>query len=417
MVFLTFGVLVFLGIPIAFSLSIASTLGLIMINPALLPTVPLRILMGINSFSLLAIPLFLLAGKIMTHTRIALRLMNLAQALVGFMKGGLAHVNIVTSMFFGGMSGSAVADVSSIGAILIPGMTKKGYEAEFAAAVTSSSSSIGIIIPPSIPMILFGVITGTSVSALFIAGIIPGVLVTVAQMITVYIIARKRNYRTEGKFKWNKLILLFKEALPCMLVPFVIMGGIWFGWFTPSEASVAALLISLFLAIFIYKELPLRDIPKLLYETAIDTTNVGFLIGGATLYAWIISYLKIPRIIGDLIMDAPGGSVTALALIIITLIITGCFITTSATIIMMIPILLPIAEMAGLDPVQFGIITIICIAIGQQTPPVGTALIVSAKIAGTSIERVTMYNWPFIVATSIILILVIIFPNILVIQF
>lgn len=410
-VFLILGILIVLGIPLAFTLGISTMIGMFFINPTLVANLPQQVYNGLNSFTFLSVPLFLLSGKIMARSGIAMRLMNFAGSIVGFMRGGLAHVNILTSMFFGGMSGSATADCASIGPILIPEMARKGYPAEFAAAVTSSSSSLGIIIPPSVPMIFFGMTAGVSVSKLFIAGIIPGILIGLSQMLVAYLLSRKNNYPVENTFSLKQVKISFIHAWPCLTIPILIVGGIYSGIFTPTEASGVAVLATFILAYFVYKSIKMQDLPGLMFEACLGTGVVALLVGTAKTYSWIVGYLHIPRTIGMYVDSFGLPPMILFFMVTIIFIIAGCFLVTTPTIFLLVPVFFPILVAAGMDPIQIGIVVTICIGIGQQTPPVGTAIIMCTQISNRPFEKVVNANLPFILIMVIMLFLFVYIPE------
>ncbi|SFM19055.1 TRAP transporter large permease [Salibacterium qingdaonense] len=409
-----FALLLAIGIPVAVSIGLASIAAVMFMGDLSLSVIAQRFGNGVNSFPLLAIPFFVLAGSLMNSGGIATRLIDFASCLVGFIRGGLAMVNIVASKFFGGISGSSVADAVAIGSALIPAMQKKGYDGGFAAAVTAASSTIGIIIPPSIPIIIYGVMAGESISQLFLAGAIPGVLVGLSLMLVTYLMALKNpeQFPKENLPTLKGIGISLKRASLALLMPIIVLGGIIGGVVTATEAAVIAVGYSLIVGGLVYKEIKLKDFKSILSETITGTATVMLLVATASLFGWIVAYEQIPLIIGDWIQGVSGNPIITLLIINLFLLLTGLFMDLTAALIILTPVLLPIATTLGMDPVHFGIMMIVNLAIGLVTPPVGICLFAVCNIAKITISHVSRAVVPLLAAMVIILLLVAFIPQI-----
>ena len=407
--FISFAILLLLNIPIAFSLFISSTLALIYGGIPIIVVIQ-RAVTATDSFILLAIPFFMIAGNLMGVGGISKRLVSFANSSVGWVRGGLAHVNILTSMLFAGITGAAVADTSAVGSIIIPAMKEEKYSDHFTAAVTASSSVIGIIIPPSIPFVLYGVITGVSVGKLFLAGLIPGVLIGFSQMVISYFAAAKQHVGDRKKFNLLNFIKELRVSFLALLMPVIILGGIIFGVVTPTEAAVLATIYALIIGFFFYRELKLKFIPKLLLESAKTSAIVMFMIAGAYLYGWIITNDQIPQKIIEMITAFTTNRYMVLVMFVAVYFITGMFIDVGASIILLVPVLYPVVQVFGVDPLLFGVITVMSLALGLITPPVGACLFISCEIANVPLLRGAKSTIPFIVGIFIVLALILIFP-------
>ncbi len=361
---------------------------------------------GTTKFSLIAIPLFVLAGAIMNTSGISRRLIAFASALLGFVRGGLSMVNIGTSMFFAEISGSAVADVAAIGSILIPAMEKKGYPKTFAAAITSSSASLAIIIPPSIPMILYAVMSGSSVVQLFVAGIVPGVIGAFGLMAVSYWFAVRYNFPVEEVFQLKKIWATFKDAAWAFLLPIIILGGIFGGFVTATEGAGLAVVASLFIGTVIYRELDLRHLHTALIDGAVQTAVVMLLVATSALLGRYLTESRLPQELALSIIEFTDNRYLILAMLNVLFLILGCFLHGAAAIILVVPIVLPIVNAIGLDLVHFGLIVTLNLAIGQQTPPVASVLITACSIAKADVWDVTKINVYFIGVLAAVLILV-----------
>lgn len=409
-----FALLLILGVPVAISIGMASIAAAFTMADPPLSLIAQRFGNGVNSFPLLAIPFFILAGSLMNTGGIARRLIDFASCLVGFVRGGLAMVNIVASKFFGGISGSSVADSVAIGSALIPAMKKRGYDGSFAAAVTAASSTIGIIIPPSIPIIIYGVMAGQSIGQLFLAGAIPGILIGVSLMVVTYLMALKypEQFPKEELPSIKGIWTSFKSAFLALFMPIIVLGGIIGGVFTATEAAVIAVFYSLIVGVFVYKEIKFKHMKSILLDTITGTAAVMLLVATASLFGWIVSYEQIPLIIGDWIQNVSTNPIVILLIINVVLLITGLFLDLTAALIILTPVLLPIATSVGMDPVHFGIMMIVNLAIGLVTPPVGICLFAVTNIAKETIGRISKAVVPFLLAMIVILMLVTYVPQI-----
>lgn len=405
MVVLLFG-LVALNVPIAIALAIVAVGAMVLTQgPQVLPNVALVMYDGATSFSLLAIPLFIFAGAIMNATGISRRLIAFASALVGFIRGGLAMVSIVTSMFFAEMSGSAVADVAALGTILAPAMKKSGYPRQFAAAVLSSAATIAVIIPPSIPMILYAVMAESSVVKLFLAGVVPGVLMGLLMMLLSYWFARRHNYPVAEAFEWKKLWSTFKDASWSFLLPVVILGSIFGGLVTATEGAGLAVVTALLVGGVIYRELRWKDLRKAMLEGAVSTAVVMLLVASSALLGTYLTELRVPQKLAEAIMGITENRYVILALLNLCFLILGCFLHSAAAIILVVPIVMPLIHAAGIDPVHFGIVVTLNLGIGQQTPPVASVLITACSVAQADIWEVTKVNVYFVGVILLVLML------------
>jgi len=361
---------------------------------------------GATSFPLLAIPLFVLAGAIMNSSSLSRRLIAFASALFGFIKGGLAMVNIGTSLFFAEISGSAVADVAAMGSILVPAMKKKGYPKEFAAAVTSSSATLAIIIPPSIPMILYAVMAEASVVQLFVAGIIPGILGGGGMMALAYWYARRYNYPVEEVFSWQRVRATFKDAAWAFLLPMIILGGIFGGVVTATEGAALAVLAALFIGGVIYRELNFKHLYESMVEGSIQTAVVMLLVASSALLGHLLTEQQMPQQLAAWIASLTDNKWAVLAILNIFFLVAGLFLHSAAAIILVVPIVMPLVKAVGIDPVHFGLIVTLNLGIGQQTPPVASVLATACSIAKADMWKVTRVNLPFIGVLMALLLLV-----------
>ena len=385
--------LIMINVPIAIALGITAVVTMLIIQgTAALPNVALVMFDGATKFPLLAIPLFIFAGAIMNTGGISKRLIAFASALVGFVKGGLAMASTVTSMFFAEMSGSAVADVAALGSILIPAMKRKGYPGPFAAAVMSSAATIAVIIPPSIPMILYAVMSGSSVVKIFVAGIIPGIMCGLAMMALSYGFAVRRNYPVEEIFQMAKVWTTFKEASWAFVVPIIILGGIFGGFVTATEGAGLAVLASLFVGGVIYREINWEHLKEATIEGGISTGVVMLLVASSALMGTILTELQIPQQLAQQITDLTTNKYAVLAMLNLFFLIVGCFLHSAAAIILVVPIVMPLVHAVGIDPVHFGLIVTLNLGIGQQTPPVASVLITACSVAKADIWEVSKVN-------------------------
>jgi len=403
--------LVLLGMPIGFVLGIIGLI-LFIVSNSPMDMLPIVLFDGANNFPLLAIPLFMLVGELMGACNLSARLVNFAASLVGFMRGGLAHVTVLTSMFFAEISGSAVAGAAALGGVLIPEMKKKGYTPGFAVAIVSVASTMAIILPPSIPMILYGVMSGTSITKLFIAGIIPGLIVGGSLMVTNYFFARKYGLGVQQEFSIPNVGKTFKESFWALLVPVIILGGIWGGIFTPTEAAGIAVVASFIIGAFIYKELKFKDIPDLVLRAANQTALTMIIIAGSAIIGWFLTSEQIPQGIAAWTATLSTNKFAILAILNVFFLIVGMFLHSAAAIIMLVPILMPLVHQLGIDPVHFGIVLTINLGIGQQTPPVASVLLTACSVGQTPLVKVLPYLKYYLLVMLLVLALVTYIPGI-----
>ena len=400
-------VLVFANIPIAIALAVIASGAILLTQGAHMPSnVALTMYEGAQSFPLIAIPMFILAGAIMNSSSITRRLMDFCVALVGFIRGGLAHVNIVQSMFFAEISGSAVADVAATGPVIMPAMIKRGYSKEFTAAVTSSSASLAIIIPPSIPMILYGVMSGSSIVKLFVAGIVPGIVAGLAMMGISYYLAVKNDWPVEDRFNLCRVWDTFKESAWALLMPLIILGGIFGGVVTATEGAGLAVVAALFIGAVVYRDLDYAHFARAAVDGAVQTAVVMLLIAASALLGIYLTEAQVPQRIAQAILDFTENKYAVLAILNVFFLIIGMFLHSAAAIILVVPIVIPLVMAAGIDPVHFGIIVTLNLAIGQQTPPVASVLIATCSIAKADIWQVTKVNTWFIGVLLAVLMLI-----------
>lgn len=405
--------LLIIGAPISISVGVASALAMFtlldMDNGAL--TSAQRMFTGMNSFTLLAIPFFILAGVIMNNGGIAIRLVNCAKVLSGRLPGSLAHTNVVANMLFGSISGSGVAAAAAVGGTMAPLQEKEGYDRAYSAAVNIASAPAGMLIPPSNTLIVYSLVSGgTSISALFMAGYIPGILWGLACMIVAFFFARKFGYKSESRVKFKQALLVFLDAIPSLLLIVIVIGGIIGGVFTATEGSAIAVVYSLLLS-FIYRTIKIKDLPRILLESTKTTSIVIFLIGVSSIMSWVMSFTNIPGIIADLLLGFTDNMIVILLIMNIVLLIVGTFMDPTPAVLIFTPIFLPIALSFGIDPVHFGIIVVFNLSIGTITPPVGPVLFVGTKIANLRIEDVIRPLLPFFVATIAVLMIVTYVPQ------
>jgi C4-dicarboxylate transporter DctM subunit len=401
-----------ISVPIVFSM-LGSSIAFVMTNPIDLIVIPQKLVAGINSFVLLAVPFFLLVGQLMGYTGVTQRLVNFASSIVGNIRGGLAHVNILTSMLMAGIQGSCVADSAAIGSMLIPSMVKDGYKPSFAAAVTSTSSAVGPIIPPSIIMVVYGSLGNVSVGKLFLAGAIPGAILGIYLMIVSYIVSKKEGYGKSGKkASLSEIVRTFKKAALALIVPIIILGGIVGGVFTPTESGVVALFYLLFISALRLGGLRLtfKGFVKGFRDTIELIGAVMFIIGAANLFGWVLNLVKAADLLGSLLVSISTNPVAILLMINVLLLVLGCFIDTTALLIILTGLLVPLVTSFGIDPVHFGIIMVINLTIGLNTPPVGISMYISCGIAGVSIEEWIRAAWLLLIAMFVTLLLITIFP-------
>jgi len=407
-----FIVFMIIGVPIAFVIGIVALLGIMGIPYTPEATVPMKMVNGLDSFVLLAVPLFILAANLMNSGKISEKLINLALAIVGPIRGGLAHANVLVSMMFAGVSGAAQADTAGVGKILIPSMLDKGYDKETTVGVTAASSTVGVVIPPSIPMIIFAGLTNASIGALFLGGIVPGILIGLGMMILIYIIAVKRNYPRAAKVEFKKFAKLFAEAIPALLTPIIIIGGIITGFFTATEAAAVASLYTLLICMFYYKTLKVKDLPKILMDTLALSSLSLFALAAASALGELMSYYQLGTLAQEFFANNVGTEWVFILIVIVFFLFVGTFMDAIPAMILFVPVILPTALEFGMDPVHLGLIVVITLAIGLITPPYGLCLLLAAKIGNMSIERSFIAVIPYIAIILVVLLFVAFFPDI-----
>jgi C4-dicarboxylate transporter DctM subunit len=407
----SFAVLLLINVPVSFALAIASVAALFY-GGVPMGVVVQKMTAAMDSFVLLAIPFFLLSGHLMARSGIARDIIEFADAVVGWLRGGLAHANITAGMLMGGMTGSAVAEASSTGGALIPPMLKKGYDAPFTAAVTASASTIAVVIPPSIPMIIFAVITGVSVADLFIAGVIPGVIMTLALMLTAWLIAVRRGYQRGLRPTASSIARATRAGAWALVLPLVIIGSIRYGIATPTEASVIAVLYAAAVGMCIYRTITWADLPKIILEAAVTTGVVMLMIAAASLYGLIVTREQLPQAAAQLILQWTTEPHLVLILILCVYLVAGMLLDLGANIIILVPVLWPLIRKLEIDPIQFGIVTVVGLAIGLITPPVGASLFVTCGIAKTNLVEGSKAALPFIAALILVVLLIIFVPQV-----
>lgn len=385
---LSLAILFLMGVPIAVAIGLASVIGIEAQGNLPLLLVAQRMFTGIDSFPLMAIPLFILAGNLMSAGGISHRLVEMAKSLVGGIQGGLACTCVLTCMLFASVSGSSVATTFAIGAILIPAMVKHNYPKPLAASIQASSAELGVLIPPSIPLILYGVSTDTSIGKLFVAGLGPGLVVAVSLMALVLVICRLRGIGKEDGMDRASPGAAFISALPALMVPVVILGGIYSGIFTPTEASAAAVAAALIVGMVLYRELKFRDLPEILKKTIISTSAIMIIISAAALFSFLITRSGLPNEIAAWFKEIFESRIAFLLAVNVLLLIVGMFIETSAAILVLAPILTPIAMSYGVDPVHFGLIIVVNLALGMITPPLGVNLFAACAVANLRVEKI-----------------------------
>ena len=403
---------ILLGVPIAFSLGFVSFVGI-----AALPSIPnivvfQKMFNGLNSFTLLAVPLFILAANLMNHGAITAKLIEVCVALVGHIRGGLAHANILISMIFAGISGSSQADTAGVGKILIPAMLDQGYDKETAVGVTAASSTLGSIIPPSILMVVYSGIASVSTGALFLCGMIPGIMLGLAMMMVVAIMGRKKNFPKSERVPLKKTAKLVLQSLPALLTPIILIGGIVTGLFTPTESAAFACLYALLIGIFFYHTIQVKDLPGIIMDTMKQSCLSLFALAAACALGELMSYYQLNVIVQNFFMTLPGGYLVFILVTVLFFLFVGTFMDAVPAMILFVPIILPCATSLGMSPLMLGLIIVITLALGLTTPPYGLCLLIASSIADLSVERSFKGVLPyFLVALGVLLILVL-FPNV-----
>lgn len=407
---IAFVLLLVIGVPISISIGASAVLGCLSLGYPLV-VIGQKLVSGIDSFLLIAVPLFILAGNLMNAGKITEKIFDTAKELVGWIPGGLGHANVVASIIFAGMSGSAVADAGGLGAIEMEAMKKNGYDEDFAGAVTAASSVIGPIFPPSIPLIIYGSVASVSVDQLFMGGVVPGLLMGVLLMVMVLYFAIVRRYERHP-FRLRALIRQFLGSIPALITPVIILCGFVVGWFTPTEASSIAVIYSLLIALFLYRTLDWKSFKKCLKDSAISSANTLFIIGTSTLFTYVMAMEGISRQFADVILGISSNPNVVLLVINVLLLVLGMVMEPGAILTLMLPVLLPIANGLGLDLVHFGVMVVLNLMIGQVTPPFGVCLFVISDVNKLKLERLYRSILPFLVPLILTLILVTYIPGI-----
>lgn len=406
--------LLLLGIPVGYTIALTSIVALVIkwgLPNLSFGMIAQMLIYGINNFPIIAVPLFLLAGALMNQAGISRRIFGFANAMVGSIRGGLAHVNILASFIFSGMSGAAAADVAGLGQIEIKAMEEAGYDKDFSCAVTGASATIGPIVPPSIPLVLFGVLANTSVTKLFIGGIVPGVLMVITMMIMSSYLATKRNYPKGNPFQLSIFFKSLREAFLPLLTPVIIIGGIWTGVFTPTEAAAVAALYAALLGGFVYREIKLRELWDNLKDAAVTSAAILFILACATIYNTALTRTKVPQVIMEVLFAVSQNPIIIIILLNLMLFIAGCFMSTAVTISLFTPLLAPLFVEFGIDPLHFGVVMVLNLMLGQLTPPFGIVLYVLMRIGNIEFDRLVKAVIPFYIPILIVLILIIAVPS------
>ncbi|MGG4773747.1 TRAP transporter large permease [Alcaligenaceae bacterium 429] len=402
-----FALLLIIRVPVAISLGLSSALALIYSGKVSSTYIAQGLVTSIDSFPLMAVPFFILAGDLMGQGGLSRRLLNVANVFFGRYTGGLAIIAVVTCMFFAAISGSGPATVAAIGGLLLPAMAKAGYDKGYSIGLIASAGSIGIIIPPSIPMIIYAVSANVSITQMFLAGIIPGLLIGVGLIITAYVKARKEGYKgSEKRYSASEIWQTIWDAKWALMVPVIILGGIYGGVFTPTEAAAVGVIYGFIVGVFVYKELKWSDLYRVIAGSALTSATVIVIVGTATIFGRMLAIERIPFMIADYIVQLTDSPILILLLINVLLLFVGMFMETLAAIIILVPILLPVVTAVGIDPVHFGIVIIVNLAIGMVTPPVGVNLFVGSRVGETSLEKAIVGAIPFIISMLAVLLLI-----------
>ena len=399
-----------MGVPVAFSLCLSAATLLFFYMDRPLVMVSQMMFSGIDSFSFMAVPFFMLAGAFMSAGGVTSRLVSFSQSLVGAFTGGLAQTVSVAGMFFAAISGCSAATTAALGSTMIGELEKKGYNRDWATGIVASSGTVGIVIPPSITMVVYGAIADTSIGDLFVGGFIPGIMMGMSMMAVSWYLARKEGLAAEGTFSFGAVLTSFKDSFFALLTPVIIIGGIYGGIFTPTEAAAVAAVYGIFVGLFIYKELKLRDFPQIIFQAVIGTTVIMFLVGAATVFGWLITNLQIPHQVAAFVVSVTNSPLLFLFAMNILLLIAGTMVNASAAVVILTPIFLPVARTLGIDPLFFGVLMVVNLAIGCITPPVGLDLFVASAISKVPIERVVKACLPYLWALLATLAVLTVFP-------
>ena len=415
MIVLLFSLFAFLaiGVPIAFSLGLSTTLYFIIFNKDLLQVVPQMLFAGMDSYTLIALPLFILMGQLMNESKITSRLIDYCLIFIGNIRGGLGIVNVISSMLFGGISGSSVSDTASIGSILIPEMKKRGYPEEYAAGLTVASSTMGMIIPPSIPMVLYAVTAQESVGRLFLGGVFPGIMVGVFQLLITIVISNKNSFPRENiTVSFDTILKMTVKNSYILFMPFFVVGSVILGVATPTESAALGVFYALIIGLFLIKSLTLKRIVKALKSAVLTSAKIMIIIAFSKIFIWVLAFERVPDELSETISSLGLNSTSMLLLFVVIILISGTFIDVSPAILLFTPVFLPSIIQLGVSPILFGVVLVIGLAVGACTPPVGNCLNVCAIITGLSIGKIFKGAAPFLIANIVTLIIIVLFPNI-----
>ncbi len=402
--------LIILGMPIAYSIAITAFAGMATIEAIPNITVPLRMANGLNNFVLLAVPLFILTANIMNSGKITKKMIGFSNSIVGNVKGGLAYSNILVSMLFAGISGSSTADAAGIGRILIPSMVESGYDEDTSVTVTAASSVIGIIIPPSIPMVIYAGMSNTNVADMFLGGLIPGILVGLGMMAVVFLQSFKKSYPVFKKSSLNEFFKNFKDTLPALVTPAIILGGVLLGVFTPTESAAFSAIYALLISVFYYKTMKFRDLPKIVMETMLQTGQALFTLAATGALSELLGYYGVNAIVDDFFAQNVNSALGFIIILIVFFLIVGTFMDNLPAIILFVPILIPTATRLGIDPIMLGIITVVTLSVGLITPPYGICLMIASSIGNLPLGRAFKAVVPYILVMVVVLVLLVAFP-------
>ena len=398
-----FAVLVLVGVPIAFVLGLVAVANGLRLEGFDFYILPQQMFVGVNKFVLMSIPFFILAGNLMNTGGITKRLIGLALAVFGSIRGGLALASVSAGIVFSDLTGSAQANAAAIGSVMIPSMKREGYDVDFATAVVSATAVLGPIIPPSISLVIYGAAGEVSIGALFAGGFVPGIIAGLLLLLLTYWYAGRRSYPKGEPFAWRRAFRALWESLLALVMPVVVLGGIWTGAFTPTEAAAVSVAYSLVIGLFVYRELHFRDLPGILRETAILTTSIMYIMATASVFGWLLTYQGIPQMVAQSIIETLKDPYLFLFIVNLLVLFIGTWMDPTATIVILTPIVLPVAVKLGIDPVHFGVVFVYNLMIGLATPPVGYILYITSALGDISIERVTRAVWPFLVVHIIVL--------------
>lgn len=410
-IFLCLLVLIFLGVPVAVALGVVAAGFYVVIGDfGVLSMLPQRMFSATTAFTLLAIPFFILAGNLMNTGGITRRIFRFANACVGHIRGGLGQVNVLASLIFSGMSGAAVADAAGLGQVELKAMNDRGYDPEFSAAITAASSTIGPVFPPSIPFVLYSSITGVSVTKLFLAGVIPGLLMAGALMVSVYLVSVFTRMQSEPRASMKEILLSFADSALSLFTPVIIIGGILGGIFTPTEAGVVASAYALVISMFVYREITPSHLPAILWDTLLHTVRVMFVIAAAGFFGWLLIHQRIPNQLIEAMLGLSENPAVIMAIVVLVLLVLGMFLEGIAVIVLCVPLFLPVITQVGIDPVQFGVVMIMCSMFGLLTPPVGMVLFAVSSISGLSVGRLSRALLPYFIGLTFVLLAVVYYP-------